>query len=179
MKNKFADHQVNKTTRILLLGTFHADIKNKIDFFGGANENYLWAVLPGCFGQPSLKNSSLRHKQLFMKINKVDFADIISELDETHPRYGKGFGDEVLDATASRWTDLEMLAGHLPELEAVYFLRKTLNRVPRMENRIAEIRNHCVENKIRFCLLESTLRCNVEKTIQGWKDAMICKKICR
>ena len=54
--HKFKDHKIQDDTQLLVIGTFNPDVKgNSADFFYGRPRNYLWKLLPLCFGYENLK----------------------------------------------------------------------------------------------------------------------------
>ena len=116
--NKFKTYQVNPNTEILILGTFSHDVKDGADFFFGKPRNYLWHLLPVCWGLPSLKEASLSDKQLFMKTYKIDFADIIESL-EVPEGEENNLDDVFIDQHAHEWKDIVSVINQLSHLKAV------------------------------------------------------------
>src|ERR1700722_19576383 len=78
--HKFRSHLVNPKTKILLLGTFHPDITKSGDFFYCVTGNCLWKILPACYNEDDLRDSTLRCKKDFMDRHRIDFMDIIGSL---------------------------------------------------------------------------------------------------
>jgi G:T/U-mismatch repair DNA glycosylase len=180
MLHKFRDHRVCPNTKILLLGTFHPDTERTGCFFHSEAGNFLWTILPTCFGQPDLLDRPLTAKKKFMQEHGIDFADIVGSVyapeGEDIRQY---YNDEFIDRRQPRWNDTEGLIDGLLKLEAVYFTRKTFGRLPVIEKRISEIRNHCVEHCIRFCLIDGPSRFSSAEKIADWTGTIIRKEACR
>jgi hypothetical protein len=177
--HKFRSHQVNPKTKMLLAGTFHPDISKSGDFFYSLAGNCLWKILPACYDEGDLRESPLRSKRDFMDRHRIDFMDIIGSLKQGFEGERYHYGDEFIDSYIDEWNDLEQAIDRLDFLESVYFTRKTFGRIPNIERRVAEIRNHCVEKSIRFSLLETPARYFNDSKIQSWKLTLIEKTICR
>lgn len=178
IKHKFRNHIVSNDTEILILGTFHPDIANSADFFYGRPRNYFWKILPICLGASDLKSVKLEEKKEFMEKYKVDFADIIKSLKDIPKDQLDNYQDTFIDKQVDEWNEILKLTDSLKNLKAVYFTRKTLGSIPNIQNKIMEIRNHCVENCIRFSLLDSPSRNGTDKKISIWRDVIVDKKIC-
>jgi G:T/U-mismatch repair DNA glycosylase len=175
MQHKFKDHVVDPETEILILGTFHPEIQGG-DFFYAKAGNFLWRILPACYEEDNLQSRLLACKKEFMARHRIDFTDIIGSL---KAGYEYRFGDEFMDSFVQDWNKIEDLIDSLENLQAVYFTRKTFGRIPTIEERIAQIRNHCVQKNLRFSLLETPERNSDLGKILSWKRTMIDKTICR
>jgi hypothetical protein len=177
--HKFRSHQIDPKTKILLVGTFHPDIERSGDFFYCLTGNCLWKILPACFSENDLRGSQLCYKRDFMDRYHIDFIDIIGSLTPGFRGERLHYGDEFIDGYIDQWNDVEQIIDRLDYLESVYFTRKTFGRIPNIEKRVAEIRNHCVERSIRFSLLETPARFFNDSKINSWKLILIEKTICR
>jgi G:T/U-mismatch repair DNA glycosylase len=140
--NKFIDYTIHTNTEILILGTFSHDIVDGADFFFGKPRNYLWHLLPICFGLNSMKESSLSAKKEFMIKYKIDFADIIETL-EVPVGEENNLDDTFIDNHAFEWKNINILIDSLPNLKAVYFTRKTFNGIANAKIQIVEIAAYC------------------------------------
>jgi G:T/U-mismatch repair DNA glycosylase len=175
--HKFRNHLVSQETEILILGTFNPDIPAGPTFFYGRPRNFLWQLLPGCWGLPSLKNSPLPAKQVFMARHNIDFVDLIASVnvpagDEAN------YLDTYLDDKVVEWKSISNLIAGLPNLNAVYFTRKTFANTPNIHNQIIDIRNYCIQHNIRFCLLETPARFANANKQQQWTDIIINQITC-
>lgn len=175
--HKFRDHQVSPNTEILILGTFNPDIPTGPDFFYSRQRNFLWHLLPQCFGVPSLKNEPLPSKQQFMATYKIDFADIIHSLDVPEGTEGN-VDDDFIDGHVSEWKDIIGLIDSRPNLKAIYFTRKTFNGIPNMRAQVGLIANHCNQKSIRFCKLETPARFYSETKQQQWIETIVAQTTC-
>ncbi|HEY0899003.1 MAG TPA: hypothetical protein VGD90_06695 [Sphingobacteriaceae bacterium] len=177
IENKFSEYQVSPDTEILILGTFNPDTEDAPDFFFGRSRNYLWHMLPKCFGSGPLKDAGLKKKQEFMASVKIDFADLIGAVElpegvETH------LDEDLYDSHVSRWNDIQGLIDSLPKLKAVYFTRKTFNGIPNMRAQMTAIARHCQSKGIRICKLDTPARHFSDEKQQQWIDTMILQKTC-
>jgi hypothetical protein len=177
IKNKFRDHEVSMSTEILILGTFNPDTPDAPDFFFGRSRNYLWHMLPKCFGLAPLKDAPLSKKREFMAAHHLDFADLIEELE--YEGEDDQYADEDLyDSHVHLWKDVIHLIDTLPHLKAVYFTRKTFNGIPNMRQEMKRISAHCLSKGIRICKLDTPSRHYSEEKQQQWIDTMILQKTC-
>jgi G:T/U-mismatch repair DNA glycosylase len=177
VQHKFLNHPVSPDTEILILGTFNPDIPTGPDFFYGRPKNYLWQLLPGCWGIASLKFSQLPGKEAFMYGKSIDFADLIESVNVPIGEEGN-VDDEYIDDKVSQWKDLLSLIRTLPKLKAVYFTRKTFAGIPNIKTRILAIQNHCAQISIRFCLLETPARYANTAKQQQWINTIITQITC-
>jgi hypothetical protein len=175
--HKFRNHQLNPQTEILILGTFNPDIPDEVDFFYGRSRNFLWHLLPQCWGLAPLKDAPLSSKQEFMTQYKIDFADLIHSL-EIPEGQEENTDDTFVDSHVKEWKDIIQLIGTLPNLKAVYFARKTFNGIPNMRIQINMVSEYCKEKGIRICKLETPARhYSVEKQ-QQWVDTIVLQNTC-
>jgi G:T/U-mismatch repair DNA glycosylase len=177
VQHKFLNHQVSLDTEILIIGTFNPDIPNGPTFFYGRPRNFLWRLLPGCWGLPSLKVSPLAAKFAFMATHKIDFADIIESVDVPVGQEGNVL-DTFIDGRVHQWRDINALINTLLKLKAVYCTRKTFTGIPNMKARILAIQNHCIQHNVRFCLLETPARFANAAKQQQWIDTITNQNTC-
>ena len=82
LQHKFLSHQINPLTETLIIGTFNPmGSENKAEFFYGRGHNFLWRLLPNAFNEPDLKRKPIEEKLAFIKKFKIDFIDLIAEVD--------------------------------------------------------------------------------------------------
>lgn len=177
IKHKFHSHQVSPEASILILGTFHPESTKSGEFFYTRPHNFLWTILPACFNHKDLKTSTLKKKREFMREKSIDFHDIIKGIQNINNEEDI-ISDKVLEKNILKFNDTINLLKSLKELNEVYFTRKTFNGIPRIATRIAEIRNYCVENNIRFSLLETPSRYSNNEKIKSWKECIVEKTKC-
>lgn len=177
IKHKFNNYKVPKETSIIILGTFHPAHKSSVDFFYSRPHNFLWTILPACFNHLDLKKAALEEKHEFVNKHLIGFHDIIVTIGKSE-NTDKLYADKDLDNSVLEYSDTINLFRSLKNLNEVYFTRKSFGGIPNIANRIAEIRNYCVENNIRFSLLPTPSRYITEKKIEGWKECIIYKTKC-
>lgn len=175
--HKFHQHIVNPETEILILGTFNPDIPNGPTFFYGRPRNFLWQLLPGCWGLASLKDELLPAKQVLMAQYKIDFADIIHSVD-VPANEADNFADDFIDGHVHQWKNIITLINTLPKLKAVYLTRITVGGIPNIHIQINEIQGHCLQKNISFCLLQTPARFTNAAKQQQWIDTIINQISC-
>lgn len=158
ISHKFKNHQIQKDTKILVIGSFNPDVpQNKADFFYSRSRNYLWQLLPKCFNIDSLKQSSISEKLSFMKKHKIDFIDLISEIGVVNNQK-VNYYDICIDSQVTKWNDIVSLIKKHQKINKVCLTRKTLNGIPNMKTKILRIEKFCIANKIKFRLLTTPAR---------------------
>jgi G:T/U-mismatch repair DNA glycosylase len=163
-----ADHVVDPETEILVIGTFNpAAPSNEADFFYGRRRNFLWQLLPLAFGETSLKGKSREEKTAFMKRHRIDFIDIISEVDVNDPA---NYDDSYIDGKVSEWKDVIAEIEKLPRVRKICFTRKTCADIPNMKKKIGEIRDYCEKQNISFRALVSPARIYSADKQAEWTD---------
>jgi len=170
--HKFSAHEVHLETALLILGTFNPDVSDGPDFFYGRPHNFLWQLLPHCWGIPSLKGQSLQIKKDFMIQHKVDFVDLIHTVNVPDGQE-RNVADAYIDSKVQEWKDVMGLINTLPQLKMVCFTRKTFAGIPKIRAEIIAIQEHCRQKGIRFSALVTPARfTNVAKQ-QEWINAII------
>lgn len=177
VSHKFKSHKINPRTEILMVGTFNPDILTGPDFFYGRGRNYLWQLLPGCWGLPSLKQASLSAKEQFMRDYKIDFVDLIDTVAVPNNQVDN-VSDDFIDSRIYRWNGILRQLPSLRRLKALYFTRKTFENIPNIHSRIFRIMQYCRRKNIRFCLLHSPARSGRPSKQQEWIDTIVIQKTC-
>ncbi|WP_256009068.1 hypothetical protein [Desertivirga xinjiangensis] len=174
--HKFREHKVEPLTEILIIGIFVPDTEPS-DFFYGRSRNFLWHLLPQCWGMAPLKEASLAEKKKFMASRKIDFADLIYALDADEEN-GDATEDASVDSHVHQWTDLTGIIDTLPNLKAVYFTRKTFAGIPNMRAQMTKVAGHCASKNIRVCKLDTPARFYSVEKLQQWKDTIVGQTTC-
>ena len=168
IKHRFLDHKVNSLTEILILGTFNPDTENnEAEIFYGRSRNFLWKILSVAFGHSDLKNNSREQKLDFMTAHKIDFIDLIAEIevdagDETNYR------DDFIDNKVRKWKDVLDEIKDLPHLKKIIFTRKTFIGIPNIAAQLNPIVDYCNMAGIEFQALLSPTRGYTEKKQETW-----------
>lgn len=156
IQHKFLSHFISKETELLVIGTFNPNSKdNPAEFFYGRIRNYLWRLLPIAFGEEDLKNKSVVEKINFIQKHKIDFIDLIKEVDvdcETN------YDDTYIDNKVSEWRDIIGELQKLKAIKKVCFTRKSTTDIPNMKKRIDEVQKFCEANEIDFKYLVTPAR---------------------
>lgn len=156
IRHRFFDHQINPKTEILVLGTFNPDTEaNEADFFYGRARNFLWTLIPTAFNEAPLKGKSKHEKLEFINRFKIDFIDLISEVEvEEAANYDDGY----IDSRVSEWHDVKAEFDKLQKLKKVCLTRKSFADIPNMKTKVDEIKDYCEKRKIPFHFLTTPAR---------------------
>lgn len=181
IQHKFRDHTIQPDTKILLVGTFNPDIKgNCASIFYGREMNDLWDLLPTTFGVDSLKNATLALKWDFCYKQKIDFVDMIEELDNVPKTELLNYEDEYIDGKATNWKDVTGLIQASPSIKEVYFTRKTFNsKIPGIRNKAKAIKDHCLQVNIRCAglITPSRMYRNMSHKRDQWHKTLVAKTL--
>lgn len=165
---RFRDHKINPLTETLIVGTFNPEAENNpADFFYGRRMNFLWKLLPLALGKPDLKGSSKADKLSFIQEHKVDFTDLVLEVDVEEGQE-TNYLDDYLDKRVVKWQDVIGRMKKLAHLKRVCFTRKTFSGIPNMRKRIKEIEDYCTKRKICFTYLTTPSRGYSKKKQEEW-----------
>jgi G:T/U-mismatch repair DNA glycosylase len=158
IRHRFFGHKLNPETETLIVGTFNPEAeKNDAEFFYGRKRNFLWRLLPIAIGLDDLKNNTKNEKLAFIQKNRIDFIDLITEVDvaigeETN------YEDKYLDDKVTEWRNVVDELKKLKKLKRVAFTRKTVNDIPQMKLRIEEVKRYCDSKQIPFRFLKTPAR---------------------
>ena len=146
--HRFRDHIINPKTEILVIGTFNPETEENIaDFFYGRQRNFLWSLIPIAFNEVSLKGKSKEDKMRFIDKYKIDFIDLISEVEVEEVA---NYDDSYIDNKVSIWNEVKLKIEKLPDLKMVCLTRKTFSDIPNMKIKIDEIKEYCNGKNITF-----------------------------
>jgi len=158
VKHRFLDHQINPDTETLIIGTFNPDTaSNQAEFFYGRGRNYLWRLLPTAFMVTDLKGAMKQHKLEFISKNKIDFIDLISEI-EVDEGQEANYYDGYIDNKKIKWREIISEIDRLKNLKRVCFTRKTFSDIPNMKMQIEIIKEHCKKKNIHFQAMTTPAR---------------------
>lgn len=156
IKHRFINHCISPSTETLVIGTFNPEtIENTADFFYGRPRNFLWVLIPRAFNIDSLKELSLSHKLEFIKNYRIDFIDLIKEVEVEEVA---NYNDNYLDNRVSEWRDIISEIQKLRNLKRICLTRRTFGGIPNMKMKIDEIKSYCLEKQIPFLLLTTPSR---------------------
>jgi G:T/U-mismatch repair DNA glycosylase len=170
IKHRFLEHKINPETEILILGTFNPDTeKNEADFFYGRSRNYLWKLLPTAFQKTDLKKASKQEKLSFIKQERIDFIDLIAEI-EVEKGQETNYNDDFIDSRVIKWQDIISETRKLNKLKKILLTRKTFTGIPNMKNQIEIIQDYCFKNGIYFKALLTPARFYNESKQTEWTN---------
>jgi hypothetical protein len=129
----------------------------------------MWTLLPGAFGEPSLKNAPISEKRDFMQRYKIDFIDLISEVvvDEA-----TNYEDQYLDSRVVKWRNVQAEIASLPQLKMVCFTRKSFSGIPKMRLQVEAIQEFCLQKGIAFNMLSTPSRFYSSQKETEWKSVL-------
>ena len=158
VKHRFLDHQINPATETLIIGTFNPETKkNQADFFYGRSRNFLWTLLPIAFQERDLKKADKQEKIVFIGSRKIDFIDLISEI-EVNEGQEANYDDKYIDSKVIVWRNVISEIDRLKNLKRVCFTRKTFYGIPNMKKQIEIIQGHCEKIGIYFKVVVTPAR---------------------
>lgn len=156
VRHRFLNHTIDPETEILIIGTFNPDTpENEADFFYGRQRNFLWTLVPKSFGDESLKNHTKQEKLNYIRRQKIDFIDLICEVDVDEV---SNYDDAYLDSRVISWRDVISEIEQLKKLKKVCFSRKSFSGIPNMKEKIEAVRLYCDKSGIRFMYLTTPAR---------------------
>ena len=156
IRHRFLHHNIDPKTETLVIGTFNPDTEENIaDFFYGRQRNFLWTLIPAAFNETSLKGSTRNEKLEFIEKYRIDFIDLISEVEVEEVT---NYDDAYLDSKVTEWRDVISEIDKLTNLKRVCLTRKSFGDIPNMKTKIDEIKSHCEKKKIPFQLLATHAR---------------------
>lgn len=168
VQHRFLNHKINQLTEILVIGTFNPDSTDNIaDFFYGRQRNFLWTLIPKSFGEESLKSKSKNEKLDFIERYKIDFIDLISEVEVDEV---SNYDDGYLDDKVKLWRDVKDEISKLPNLKKVCLTRKSFADIPNMKIKIDEISDYCKDNGLQFKLLTTPARFYRQDKQEEWSN---------
>lgn len=168
IKHRFLHHQINPSTETLIIGTFNPDIReNPAEFFYGRNKNYLWTLLPTAFEESNLKGKTKPEKIAFIKKHKIDFIDLISEI-ELQDNEKLNYTDTLIDGKVTEWTKIIEAISKLQYLKRIGFTRRTFARVPNIQQKIEEVKQHADQEGIIFRFLTTPARFYNQQKQEEW-----------
>lgn len=156
IRHRLSSHTIYPETETLIIGTFNPESTgNTADFFYGRQRNFLWTLIPAAFGDNSLKGKSKEEKLNYIKSRKIDFIDLIAEVDVDEP---ENYEDSYLDDKVSEWTDVIGDLEKLHNLKKICITRKSFADIPNMRKRIEEVKNYCDKRGIHLVYVTTPAR---------------------
>jgi len=173
IKHRMKDRELNPETEILIIGTFNPDVSaNPAVFFYDRPRNYLWRLLPEAYNKESLKDESLCSKKEFIRNKKIDFIDLIAEI-EIEKGQEAIYKDNYIDCKVVKWANVVEEIKNLKNLKKIGFTRKTFNCIPNIRNKVIEIEEYCKNNHIYFQTLITPARYYNESKQKEWTDFLL------
>ncbi|MBR0820256.1 hypothetical protein [Bradyrhizobium liaoningense] len=150
VRHKFSDHRMNPAVETIILGTFNPGHEaNKAEFFYSSPKNELWSLLPCAFGEQDLRRAQLGKKLEFISRRRIDFIDLISEVEVEVGRECDR-PDSYIDGRVTRWRDVISELETLQSLRRLCFTRRGFDGIPNMRSRIEEIEQYCGRRGLVF-----------------------------
>lgn len=175
IKHKFLPRQLNPDTEILIVGTFNPDVsKNSANFFYSRGHTSFWELMSAIFGEKCLRYSEKQEKEAFIKRHKIDFADLIEEIDIDSQDLSS-YKDITLDENlnAAKCKNLPQEISHLNKLKKVGFTRSTFQHIPNIQKKVTDLERWCKNKGIEFRCLTTPAnygKVNAETRFEEWKN---------
>lgn len=170
VKHRFYFKDMDPETEILVIGTFspeHED--NPADSFYGRIRNHFWRLITAAFDEPSLKGKRKEEKLAFTQKHKIDFIDLIREL-QVEAGHECNYNDDYIDGKVTEWFDVEAIISGLTSLRKVCFTRKSFGQVPNLKRKIGQIEQFCQERGIEFKYLTTPSRFYSQAKEEEWRE---------
>ncbi len=125
------------------------------------------------FGEKCLRYSEEEEKEDFIKRHKIDFADLIEEIDIA-AQYLSSYKDITLDENwnAAKCKNIPQEISHLNKLKKVCFTRKTFQHIPNIRKKVEELERWCKNHEIEFRSLPTPAnyaKVDAQKRFEEWK----------
>jgi G:T/U-mismatch repair DNA glycosylase len=171
IKHRFSNHKIDPKTETLIIGTFNPETsKNSADFFYGRQRNFLWTLIPHSFGEESLKEKPKDEKIKFIQRHKIDFIDIISEVDVDEV---SNYDDAYLDNKVTIWKDIITEIKNLQNIKRICVTRKTFNDVPNIKAQVNLIKEFCDSKNIFISFLPTPARFYNQNKQDSWTEFFV------
>lgn len=168
IKHRFIHHQIAPDTETLIIGTFNPDIReNPAEFFYSRSKNYLWTLVPIALGDDNLKGKTKPEKIAFIKKHKIDFIDLISEI-EVQDNEKLNYTDTLIDGKVTKWAKIKEEISKLQHLKRIGFTRRTFAKVPNIQKKIEEVKHHADQKGIIFQFLTTPARFYNQRKQEEW-----------
>jgi hypothetical protein len=168
VRHRFIDYRPHPETELLIIGTFNPETpENPADFFYGRSRNHLWRLLPAAFGKESLKGALKEDKLRFMRMHKIDFIDLIAEV-EAEPGQEANYRDDYIDCRVQRWRAIIPELESLKKLRKVALSRKTFSGIPHIKRQVDSVAEYCRARGIHFQLLPTPARIYSNEKQAAW-----------
>ena len=173
VNHRFLDHEINPETETLIIGTFNPETEgNPADFFYGRSRNFLWRLLSTAYQEKDLKDASINEKLTFIKSRKIDFIDLISNIEVTEGQESNYY-DGYIDGKVKEWQNILKEIDRLKNIKRVCFTRKTFSDIPNMKSKIEEIKKHCEYKGIYFKPITTPARFYSEDKQTEWTNFLL------
>ena len=169
--HRFRNHVIDPDTETLIIGTFNPEVEsNDAEFFYGRGRNYLWRLLPTFYGEPDLKDADTATKKQFISKHRIDFIDLIDEVQIEGDTLPNLISDNVIDPRVSKWKDISGEIERLHNLKRVCLTRKSFSGIPNIKMKIDEIKRLCESKGIQFQFLVTPARFLNDKKQEEWNN---------
>lgn len=170
VKHRFLDHRIDPQTDFLIVGTFNPDTgENPAEFFYGRPRNYLWKLLPGAFGHRDLRDASVMKKREFMRLNRVDFIDLIERV-EVQLGEEANYSDHYLDKQSLCWRNIPNEIAGL-RLKRAIVTRKTFGDVPNIRQQVDCLADFFRSRDVPVRALSTPARFFNDRKQMEWNEA--------
>ena len=128
--------------------------------------------MPTAFGESDLKAKSKQEKVGFIQKYKIDFTDLIEEI-QVEEGQEANYYDGFIDNKVTQWKNVIELIDRLPNLKRVCFTRKSFSDIQNMKMNLDSIQQHCDNKKITFKTLTTPARFYREDKQTEWTKFLL------
>lgn len=119
------------------------------------------------FGEPNLKDATHAEKQAFIAVHKIDFIDLVREVDVECP---DNYSDRYIDASIIEGWDIAHSIGSLQSLKRVFFTRKRFTDVERIGKLASKAAGLLASKGVSIHYLPSPARFINDRKRAEWKS---------
>ena len=141
---------------MLIIGTFNPghECNKDNEFFYDSPGNRLWKLLPNVFGEQDLRNSTRDQKLKFSRDKRIDFIDIIEEV-EVEEEQACNRADKYIDGKVTQWRNVSDQLQKLSSLNRVCFTRSTLKDVRNIKAQVDKLSKYLESRKLQLRLIRT------------------------
>jgi G:T/U-mismatch repair DNA glycosylase len=156
IKHKFLNHEIDPQAEMLIIGTFNPghECNKDNEFFYDSTGNRLWKLLPNAFGEEDLRKSTRDQKLKFSRDKRIDFIDIIEEI-EVEEEHACKREDKYIDGKVTQWRNVSGELQKLSSLKRACFTRSTFKDVHNIKEEVYKLNKYLETRKLQLWLMRT------------------------
>lgn len=158
--HKMNNYSNDNNIELLFIGTFNPEVScNSSTFFYGRPRNFFWQLLPFAIDKENLKSNDDSTKKAFLKVNKIGLIDIIASVKIEKEEELCDYSDIMLDKSSPIFNEnIFKLIDNCPNLQSIFFTRKSFSRIPNIKKRFLEIKDYAEKKNINVNVIVTPSR---------------------